>query len=1112
MALEERQVDVEFTGGLETRDNRRRVIQGKLLDLENVCFPTADVPHRRPGTEVVADASTPALALASTERELLRWTANGIDSRAANGTWVQRGDAIDARPYSFDVRQVVARPRSAENYAVGYLSGYAVTAWSEVNGSRREVRATVIDEATGVRLIDSRLLGEDVLGVEPWRTQVRVVTLAARVLIFWTTSNATKGHLWGATFSPANPTSITAANELVSNLSYRDSEVATPYEIAVSAYSNTQALVLYTVGNRGAFLQRVSSALTLDGAAVDLGFTDTGYRMSSFTGTSSRGGLAPLLCVRSEQVTSAYSVRLAINGTTSQFRWSLDGGSTWSATRSLYNAGQATSIELTLPSTGAGTGLSVVWPLNQFYALTDQWSAELAPVTSGGQPAPHHFALYTPPDFQAHYLYYTSISGPMEARILNSALTTTARFTVSYGLVPGHVAAVRRPDGAIEVYAEPTAKAPISRGRITASGALVAPLTSWGWGLRLAGEAVVYGGRILLPCTYVVDYGDVRPGLQPTFFVVDGDAPGLRVLARALDGESGRIATPGTPPGHVNVAGLPRPYMTADGGIAFVVPDKGRPALEVSGVEGGFIDDVSAIGLSRVVLRELPPAQVPHAADGSALHVGGASPALYDGATWAEDGFHLYPEGLAATFPPGGALSAGRYSFVAVYEWTDSTGRRHQSTPSAPLSMTLETAGLQALVEVPPLRLTRKQGVCIALYRTEANGSIYYRTTPASFSYRQPDPVSYTASTVVINASASDAAIRTNEVLYRTGGELDHRPPPAYRFIHRYQDYFVVVRMDGETRFSYSLPAAEIDGVAWADEFYGRLPTDTGALVGLGTLDDKLVFFTERAEYVMWGQGPDVTGGANGFSSPQYITGSVGCSNPRSILRVPAGLLRQTSASEIVLLSRTMEEVTAATGVERYAGLTVVGALDVQARREARFFTAEGTTLVWCYEGGQWAVWTEQPAVDAVLYGQVPHYLHSSGAIRKDSATSKAEGGNTTLAMKVGTSWLKYAGIQGAQRIWRMLLLASAECGLTVRCQVYADYDESAPVDTAEWLFPADGVFQVRHFLRRQQCQALRFVFVFEPEEDVGDVSFNGLSLLLGIQRGLARLPATRNL
>ena len=50
-------------------------------------------------------------------------------------------------------------------------------------------------------------------------------------------------------------------------------------------------------------------------------------------------------------------------------------------------------------------------------------------------------------------------------------------------------------------------------------------------------------------------------------------------------------------------------------------------------------------------------------------------------------GFNVYPEYLYTTNPPAsGALSAGQYQYVAVYEWMDNEGNIHKSAPSPALT------------------------------------------------------------------------------------------------------------------------------------------------------------------------------------------------------------------------------------------------------------------------------------------------------------------------------------------------------------------------------------------------------------------------------------------
>jgi hypothetical protein len=104
----------------------------------------------------------------------------------------------------------------------------------------------------------------------------------------------------------------------------------------------------------------------------------------------------------------------------------------------------------------------------------------------------------------------------------------------------------------------------------------------------------------------------------------------------------------------------------------------------------------------------------------------GAVAQTYDGSTSVEQGFLYYPEIQSLVNAAGGVMSAGTYQYIVVYEWQDADGQRHQSTPAPAKSITV-AANDKVTVTIPTLRLTSKTSVLINVYRTIANGTIFYK-------------------------------------------------------------------------------------------------------------------------------------------------------------------------------------------------------------------------------------------------------------------------------------------------------------------------------------------------------------------------------------------------
>jgi hypothetical protein len=732
-------------------------------------------------------------------------------------------------------------------------------------------------------------------------------------------------------------------------------------------------------------------------------------------------------------------------------------------------------------------------------------SASVTPITGGTASSPIHLNLVAnTARTRLYLLFYNVDTGHTElhTRYASDLATLSAADLDTFTMMPRITAAEVGSTGVITGYFEPSpATAPVHTASWDTDGTVTVAMTPWVRNVRLAGRVFDMDGTRYVPCFYLDQSTTTAlPGIQPSFLLLEADSK--RVALRAFTGDcAGPIA--GAP-------SLPR-VLTTQGAVALVVPRRLRAEFQEF---TGIVYDVSSAGLFRLDVAPADPATLFRIEESGALRIGGAAPAMYDGESWVEDGFHVQPEGVTVSLSGGGGLAAGTYSWVFCYEWMDALGRLHRSAPSVPVTATA-TAGQQASLVVPLLHLTRKSGVRLAAYRTQADGVVFYRTGRSTDAYVQPDTL--TTNTVTLLEGASDTSIADNEVLPfggasggSVGGELWHRPPPGYATAHKHQDYILTTVMDDPYAVAYTLPLTKGEGPAWADELRLYVPSAQGPVVALATLDDKLVILCERGAWAVLGRGPTRDGGNNGFSEPQYITGSVGCLSAASVISSPDGLMYQSS-NGIYLLSRGLETVKLGAGVQEYSGQTVARALDVPARRELRWYTQDGRTLVYSLEWRQWSTWTGQPTRDALLFRDVVHYADGE-RVRYEDASSILEGG-APFSVVVGTSWLKFSGFSGLQRVWKFLLLGDAEVTHTLKSEVFTDYRTTAS-QTKTATFPGSSVggpkvLRVRQTIEDQLCSAIRFRWTLTPTPtgptDSGKLGLTSLTLEVGAHRGTAK-------
>ena len=110
-------------------------------------------------------------------------------------------------------------------------------------------------------------------------------------------------------------------------------------------------------------------------------------------------------------------------------------------------------------------------------------------------------------------------------------------------------------------------------------------------------------------------------------------------------------------------------------------------------------------------------------------------------------------------------------------------------------------------------------------------------------------------------------------------------------------------------------------------------------MTGLAAVGNSLAVFRERQIYVIAGAGPDNTGAGGTFQEPEVISDEIGCVEPRSIVRIPAGVMFQ-SAKGIYLLASNYSLAYVGADVEAYNAETITAAVALTDRHEVRLTLA----------------------------------------------------------------------------------------------------------------------------------------------------------------------------
>ncbi len=194
----------------------------------------------------------------------------------------------------------------------------------------------------------------------------------------------------------------------------------------------------------------------------------------------------------------------------------------------------------------------------------------------------------------------------------------------------------------------------------------------------LRGVALASKAFYLNSTTYMmVAYGGA---FQPTYFLIDSSGNVIAKLAYENGG--------GYPASQV----LPGANVTGNSvQVGYLFKDLLTPVNDAQGVANvAGIYSQTGVNLATWTINDMPmvPAEI-----GGSLHLAGGILWQYDGTRPVEQGFHVWPEDLAAVgSSTSGSVTLQQYYYVATYEWTDAAGNTHRSAPSVPLGYLPVTA------------------------------------------------------------------------------------------------------------------------------------------------------------------------------------------------------------------------------------------------------------------------------------------------------------------------------------------------------------------------------------------------------------------------------------
>lgn len=534
---------------------------------------------------------------------------------------------------------------------------------------------------------------------------------------------------------------------------------------------------------------------------------------------------------------------------------------------------------------------------------------------------------------------------------------------------------------------------------------------------------------------------------------------------------------------------------------------------------------------------------------GKESYLSGGVYSAYDGHVYFDYGVGRSAPFVAVASSPG-LMAAGSYLYSIVPEYRSNAGMLHRG-PTYTLTAAVTTGALAKVtltITSIPLQTkhdfangglvagTNAQPLALAVYRTVSAGTVLQRLTYEPLNTMVVDTA--TAQSVTFADTLADGLIAatgavglaSRPALYTTGGILEDYAPPATITQFHHADRLFVLAGDRMTWW-YSKAFQDDSGIAPGFNPAFRIIFDEPQIAG-ASMDDKAAFFSSSGVTYMQGTGPAANGQNSDFQVPSKIQSDVGCSNARSVVTTPEGVMFLSDRG-IYLLSRGLDIVWIGRPVKDTLASypTVTSAVLVAKHNQVRFTCnasdgLTGVVLVYDYVEKQWSTFRYTgdgtygcPIADACIYAGVWCFVTTAGTVYQESTTSYLDGASTWVPMTLETAWVSAAGPLAFHSVRRLALHGTSYTNHDLTIQAGFDSDTSYPQSAtflAQTPVTTVGSEDAEVVIgTRRKCSTIRFK-ITDATPTSGTVStgrgpgFDMMAIEVGIKHGFENNPATK--
>jgi len=523
------------------------------------------------------------------------------------------------------------------------------------------------------------------------------------------------------------------------------------------------------------------------------------------------------------------------------------------------------------------------------------------------------------------------------------------------------------------------------------------------------------------------------------------------------------------------------------------------------------------------------------------LLLGGGGLFSYDSTRIVESDFLHSPEfigvkkyGLTGGVYSSNGIAEGDYSYAAVFSAIDNKGNLHESAPvfsdSVQISATEAGDGTGIHVRLAVCNLTARDRYRVDLYRTDADGQIYYQIAGDIVRFNEPG----NRQTLFIfnDNGTGGGSITERPVLYTTGGIAQNFNPGSTTGLTLHKDKIVATLPNGFAAVSKPTLVGESVSFPLVGPFVLNLGNVVKEITAAGSARDMLIIFTEDDVYAYMGDGPNATG-AIGFTQPKLLSSGQGAIPGSFVVSSSAGMYYLSERGLYSILSNGQIQYISPQVESKLAPKAVVGMDLFDEENELRVAISTGDVLVYNYLFKRWSEWDTNIGIRSQTRYQpdsgssvTSHVLvNQSGSPAKMSVNSFADvavtaafrdGGGpiiitqtSAISLKIKTTPISANQLLGAQRVYRAMILGDFVSSHTATLFVYTDYEAipitfgtiSASSDTDPYLY--------RIHLEQQKCRAVQLEFS-DGGGSGGSVVLSGIAFEIGARPDTFKLPDTQ--